>query len=438
MRNCKAEAGKMSERGLHVAIVGGGASAALFLTHLSLQDAALEKVTVYDAVGRYARGIAYSTPHAEHLLNVRAAGMSARDDDAGHFAGWLAAQGLPYAAHDFVPRQIYGQYLSDCFSASVGRLTQGGAETALRTEEVLSVSRCGDGTYRIATPQREDHADAVVVATGNTLLAQPPGAAALSAAAGYYAEPWRVDYQAVAAHPQVIILGSGLSTVDAIVSLHRNGFTGEVTVISRHGLLPAPHVPPETWPAFFTDRLPVSALDALRVVRAQTAAAQAQGVPWQAVIDAIRPETNKIWLSWSDAERARFMRLSAYWSVHRHRMPPQSADIMTAWRAQGMLHIRKDRIAGIRCGADGLRVDGGKGIYAAPVVINCLGYKAAKNGFQDLTGAIAGAAGEGLYAIGPALSGYLLETTAVPEIRRQAAEVARHIAGAGTQSRVTA
>ncbi|HEX2752985.1 MAG TPA: FAD/NAD(P)-binding protein [Alphaproteobacteria bacterium] len=416
----------MSDSVRSIVVVGGGAAATLFLTHLSLQKTPFKEVTVYDDLGRYAKGIAYETHHPEHLLNVRAAGMSARDDNPGHFVDWLAAQGFSYAAGDFVPRHIYNQYLEDTLSGAVKHLEEAGVNISFKQEPVRAV-RQSDGRYRIRTPQAEQYADAVVVATGNTYLAQPAGAETLSGQDGYFANPWEVDYKTISQEGHAIILGAGLSMVDALVSLRKNGFAGQVTVISRHGLLPMPHVPAEKWPVFFAEDMPVSACHALHTVRKQVAEARRKGISWQAVIDAIRPTTNKIWLSWDAHERAQFTRLLPYWNVHRHRMPSQSADIVAQWQVCGDLHICKDHVRGISLDEKGLRVKGRKDAYTATVVINCLGYKAATKGFEDLTGMTPQDMTPGLYALGPALSGYLFETTAIPEIRHQAGNIAREM-----------
>ncbi len=74
------------------------------------------------------RGIAYSTANPDHLLNVRAANMSAFPDDPGHFWNWLNARrealgGLPTCPDPFrfVPRQVYGNYIRQPADAVTGR-----------------------------------------------------------------------------------------------------------------------------------------------------------------------------------------------------------------------------------------------------------------------------------------------------------------------------
>src|ERR1700678_2527371 len=100
----------------HVAIVGGGASGALMAAHLLRASPPNLSVTIVETRAQLGRGLAYATGNPSHLLNVRAANMSAFADDPGHFARWLATQpDAPAAAVDsefsFVSRGLYGRYL---------------------------------------------------------------------------------------------------------------------------------------------------------------------------------------------------------------------------------------------------------------------------------------------------------------------------------------
>jgi uncharacterized NAD(P)/FAD-binding protein YdhS len=56
--------------------------------------------------------VAYGTREVDHLLNVRAANMSAFPDDADHFLRWLGHD-QPENGNRFVPRMTYGLYLRE-------------------------------------------------------------------------------------------------------------------------------------------------------------------------------------------------------------------------------------------------------------------------------------------------------------------------------------
>ena len=98
-----------------IAIVGGGASGALMAAHLLRGRPRNLAVTIIETRAELGRGLAYATDNPSHLLNVRAANMSAFADDPGHFARWLSTQRDAPAAADpefrFVSRGLYGRYL---------------------------------------------------------------------------------------------------------------------------------------------------------------------------------------------------------------------------------------------------------------------------------------------------------------------------------------
>lgn len=67
--------------------------------------------TLIERVARIARGVACSTVHPDHLLNVRAGNMSALPDDPNHFVRWLAAR-TGAEGRSFAARADYGRYLT--------------------------------------------------------------------------------------------------------------------------------------------------------------------------------------------------------------------------------------------------------------------------------------------------------------------------------------
>ena len=49
------------------------------------------------------------------------------------------------------------------------------------------------------------------------------------------------DYAKVEVNSSVLIVGSGLTMADAVISLHKNGHQGRLTAISRRGIIPTAH-----------------------------------------------------------------------------------------------------------------------------------------------------------------------------------------------------
>src|SRR5207247_9771940 len=88
-----------------------------------------------------------------------------------------------------------------------------------------------------------------------------------------------------------------------------------------------------------------SLAEMLRAVRAAIAEAESAGLPWQAVIDSLRPVTPALWRSLSAAERRRFLvHLRPYWDVHRHRTPIEVWRAIEAREARGGLEVTGARL----------------------------------------------------------------------------------------------
>jgi uncharacterized NAD(P)/FAD-binding protein YdhS len=69
-------------------IAGGGASGVLLATRL-LRKSANAHVVIVEPREHLGRGMAYSTSHLEHLLNVPAGRMSAFGEEPEHFVNFL-------------------------------------------------------------------------------------------------------------------------------------------------------------------------------------------------------------------------------------------------------------------------------------------------------------------------------------------------------------
>jgi uncharacterized NAD(P)/FAD-binding protein YdhS len=94
-----------------------------------------------------------------------------------------------------------------------------------------------------------------------------------------------------------------------------------------------------------------------QVRRAAQQAAEA-GSNWRAVIDALRPFTQKIWQQWDWAERRKFLRhLRAYWEPHRHRASPEALAIKKNLESRGRLACYRGRVLNITENAAGLEVE---------------------------------------------------------------------------------
>lgn len=440
-----------SSQSFDLAVVGGGASGVLAAIAVMRRARRPLRIALLEKSGRFGRGLAYGTESLVHLLNVRASGMSAIPEDPLHFARWLKAQsGLPEDA--FAPRALYGRYLSDLlehaersFRHRLVRVSDEAVELHPRTEAGASLS-CASG--------RTISAGSVVLALGNLGPRDPPlRSRRLLEDRRYRRDPWSpAALEGLNRRDPVLVIGTGLTAIDVVCSLLARGHTGPIHLLSRHGQLPRPHgartaQPPVTWAPSAGLRM------VLRWVRVQAARGD-----WEGAIDALRPCVPELWTRLERTERARFLRhLRTLWDVHRHRMPPTVAKQIEAARREGQLRIHAGRLVGAREERGGLDVcflpRGAAHLDAvrAARVINCIGPdtdpRRAESPLLRMLIArglvVADPFGLGLltdddgalldrhhrpqrwlFTLGPLRRGMLWESTAVPEIRAQAAALA--------------
>lgn len=452
-----------------IAIIGGGFSGSLVATHLlktATQPLTLKLVERSAAAGR---GIAYGTGERGHLLNVSAGNMSAFPQDPGHLLRWLQhnrtelAALLPEAvnASTFIPRKVYGLYVQ-----SILEEAEATAPSYLRLErvvdEVVSVQPSGSQAVVSLASQGDFWADRVVLALGNSPVV-PDGISEdrWGLPPGVLRHAWSADaLEDLDPETPVLLVGTGLTMVDMVVLLHDRQHRGPIYALSRRGLTPQCHQASQPYPAFLTpETLPHTTPELVRRVREEVATAAGLGYDWRSVLDSLRPLSQSLWQGLPLNEQARFLRLVApYWDVHRHRIAPQIAEILDKLRAAGQLTFLAGRIQNyqfadgavqvafcprgrqaietLRVGrvvtCTGVNVDYGRSTH--PLIASLrsqglirpnplgLGIATAANGaVRSATG------GESslLYTLGTPRKGDLWETIAVPELRGQAAALAK-------------
>lgn len=433
-----------------VVIVGGGFSGLLTAIHL-LHGAVNLQVRLVERAPQFGRGRAYSTCDPGHLLNVRAANMSAFLDQPQQFVTWLGAG--PDVGDRFVSRAQYGEYLQALLRGTLRRATTAG-RLLLEQDEVVAVRRAGRGLQVDLALGRSLQADAVVLALG--LLPSPslPGVSPEALAHPYYVvDPWRADLASLPPG-RVLLLGSGLTMVDVALALGGDG--RPLTAISRRGLTPRPHAgAPAADPPL---GLPARPAEALRILRDH-----ARQSGWRSAVGSIRAMTPEIWRSWPDAERRRFLRhLRPWWDAHRHLMAPAVAARIAALQEVDLLEFRAARLERLEhCGGGFeamIRPRGARRLerLRCAAVVDCTGMSgdpthdpsgllpgleargmitrdplglglAVDDEFRLLDGA--GAATPGLYAVGPLSRAACWEAVAVPDLRAQTARLAHTLVG---------
>lgn len=431
-----------SDRRTPVAIVGGGASGTILAAQLARRG--IESVLI-DGSGRLGRGVAYSTTEPAHLLNVPAELMSAWPGDADHFVRRAESEGVDRCG--FAQRRLFGTYLGEILDQAIGsgkvEAMQAAATTASKNGPGWRVE-LDDGSYVWA--------DALALAIGNQ---EPDGLRAFAGVGRrFIANPWGDAAGAAvrelgAGGGNALLIGTGLTMIDLVLSLNAAGYSGEILAVSRRGLVPKGHADYEPAPVD-AERVPRgSLLDIWRWLRGRSGE-----VGWRAAIDSLRPHSHSLWQSFSGDAQKRFLRHARpWWDVHRHRIAPVVADAVARLIAEGRLRIMAGRIVDAIDGSDGLDVEvRRRGASVSQrmrfaYAFNCTGPLHSIERTRDpLLRSLLDAgetrpdhlgigveidvncrAGERLWALGPLTKGRYWEIIAVPDIREQAAEIARDI-----------
>lgn len=455
-----------------VAIAGGGASGLLAAIQILNESGSRgPRVYLIEKQDTFGFGAAYSTNDPSHLLNVRAGNMSAFPGRPRHFLDWLEANGPagsePVSAASFVTRQTYGRYLrSLLLDAATGPGAAG--RLYIVPDEAIAIRALGGGRFSIRLALGKDIvADAVVLAIGNP-PPPPPGVSdgGVCASAHYIADPWSQGHSwAAQGDGTTLILGTGLTMVDTVLSLERLGHRGPIIALSRRGLLPRRHASAGTVDAS-PIRVPLTsnAVADLRSLRRAIREQALQGRDWREVINSLRPITIAYWRSLPRIEQQRFVRHArAWWEVHRHRLAPEAAEKLDALMRSGKLEIRRGRIKSLCLTGDARApVCVFWNPYASATmvqmrvekIINCMGpghdlrqsplpliRQLLSSGLitpdalglglaVDAAGKairVCGGVEPALFALGPVTRGTFWEVTAIPDIRVKAADVAKGV-----------
>ncbi len=281
----------------------------------------------------------------------------------------------------------------------------------------------------------------------------------LPAASWHLADPW--DLCALRLLPDdatIVVVGTGLTAVDTVITLLEEGPGRRVVMVSRHGLLPHAHVAQQS--VAWVHPVPTGPLTAdllADYITEQVATAAAQGVGWRPVVDGLRAATPSLWKRLPLDERRRFLAVHARaWEIRRHRMAPEVAARLQSYQDDGRLSVLSGGVASIADRGDHCRVlvAGVDAPLTTHAVVNCTGPSTDITRSDDALllalrergliapdplflgvdstddGELVGDDGQvvpGLYAVGPPRKGTLWESTAIPEIRAQAAGVAAGI-----------
>ncbi|MGL5839931.1 MAG: FAD/NAD(P)-binding protein [Sphingorhabdus sp.] len=434
----------------HIVIVGGGFSGTLLAINLARHFG--PRITLIER-GKKSGGLAYNTQNLSHLLNVRANNMSAFPDLPDHFADWFSNHGG--CPDGFASRAVYGRYLSELLEKTQNRHTN----IDILTGNVQHAEVLTDSVKITVSGGRQLSADIAVLAVGNLPPHPPPGFDPPMFGSLYASDPWNCNFaNGLNDTDRVLLIGTGLTAIDAALTLDDASFNGTIIALSRRGLLPHAHGSAQHANSIY-DINEKAFIGLLRSVRRR-----ANKVGWRTAVDELRPLIQRIWQRANDKERAQFLRhLRPWWDVHRHRIAPQVAARIEEMQLSGRLQVVAGHIVATYPHEGTVRVVWrirGSAVHIEDQftrIVNCTGpggdltrsSEPLLNGLtnekiiradatrlgidvdaQCRTINSHGQPNDRLLAIGPLTRGTFWEITSVPDIRRQVWDMARRLSNA--------
>lgn len=449
-----------------LAIVGGGAAGLILLANIFEKANRPISVVMINAGYPTGKGIAYSTNNTNHLLNVRVSRMSAFTHDTNHFTKWILSKPEYSSYHSdnlaerFVPRKMYGEYLKDLFQ-SIQNSDNKNVNFSLLNNEVVGLQKQVDSFEIVLNNAPAINSKKVVLCTGNQPPISLPGVSKVQSEK-LFINPWddkaveNIDYE-----KPVFIVGAGLTMVDTVISLIDQGFKNKIIVVSKHGTIPMAH------PVFrvsvpHPEKAPASDIHEIYGELKSRIRSAINHTEWhEPVLEAVRPFTQKIWQELPLEQKNRFLRhINHRWAKLRHRLPHEVHDFIQSLIDANQIELYAGKLLSLQENQNDLTItffdkSSEKEITVnAQRIINCigpegdfdkvdnpllknmlshgliskdplsLGFNATGDGrIIDKSGKVI----DNLLTIGSGLRGILWESTAIPEIRVQAHEMANKV-----------
>ncbi|MGE4575132.1 MULTISPECIES: FAD/NAD(P)-binding protein [Parachlamydia] len=451
-----------------IAIAGGGISGLAVLANLIFQAQTPFNLFLFEPSHRLPKGVAFSTDCETHPLNVRANAMGALKEHPDDFWKWVEKRKetlqplFPKTIlhpDAFLPRKLYGLYLEDLYERVQAVAEEKKIKLTVILQKVLDASESNDQLLLQVAHENPVTVDALVLACGvppsKKLSFETPQ---LLDHPRYISDPWNSSaLDSMFLHSsKVLMIGAGLTMADTVASLVHQAFDGKMICVSPRGTSSQPHLtapPAHPLPQVKTKELPLTARGLFRTVRKKIVSHS----EWRDVIDSLRRCTQPLWAALPLPEKKQFLRhLFSLWNNHRHRMAVASFDMLEKLKKQEKLDMLAGRVTAIEIeNAETLNVTvrTAEKSLQIPVnyVVKCTGpeYQIQKQPnplIQNLHqkgmalwdtlgmglalsphGYIQGNVPGKIYALGALLLGEKLETTAVPEIRKEAFAIAQKL-----------
>ncbi len=443
---------------IKIGIIGGGFSGSMLARHLLKSNQNLE-IYIFNNDAKFVRGIAYQAQIDSLLLNVPAGKMSAYSKQPDHFVDWLNKKNKETSGEvdqKFFTRNEYGCYLSEIWEETKKLAAVSNHIITPIISKVLQILP-KDGALELQTHELKLSLDFCVLACGNSLPTHPKTISEKDFNSKLYScNPWRIKVEEIQSDKEVLILGAGLTMVDAIQVIRANGFKGKINCVSPHGfnILPHEKTSEELQSELKYIKTPIRLSEILKIFHQEMRLHPTKSADLVALL---RAKSGAIWSNFTQEERNFFIRhLRHKWGVARHRIPPESYAILQDEINNKSLQISAGKIIAMEFQESTIIVEyeerhsKEKRHLSVQHIINCtgpasditapndgllsslcqnglihadplfLGVKTNVNNYQ-----VYSKENYPIYALGNLLKGELWETTAINELRIQCEELAQ-------------
>lgn len=338
-----------------ITIIGAGFSGLMTAIHLIISKRKDIEIVVVSPQECFTKGIAYNTYSKHYLLNVVVGKMSCFPEHPEHFLEWLS-QKEPYHQLDknllatvFAPRELYGKYLEETWHNTVKNYKPDNLKIIHQKVSDISYLPEKQQYLFFTTDNQSFTTDYIVLATGNEL---PKNPTILNhhffKNNHYFQNPWAYEsVEGVEKLESILLIGNGLTMVDAVLGLQENNFQGKIYSLSPNGFQILPHrhngVPyhqmlPEIQPPYSITKL-------FSIFRKHITFVRQFGISAEPVIDSVRSISQKIWQELSLFDKQIFIRHARHlWGVARHRLPTYIHDKIQDLQRNQYLQILKGKL----------------------------------------------------------------------------------------------
>ncbi|QWD94572.1 FAD/NAD(P)-binding protein [Polynucleobacter sp. MG-Unter2-18] len=433
-----------------IAIIGDGFAAAAALIHLLRRGIHWSKIVLIGP-GLLGKGNAYNCISPFFRLNVREDLPSVFSEDPLHFARWAEVHiDDPEAQTDagyFYRRHDFGRYISELVSKELGS-----DQIDQIYAKISNLYKTNEYWYLETDTLKKIVAQRVIIATGNPPPIWPCAVQSIQTAMSpsqLIERPWvGQDLGNIHSHEEIILLGGGLTALDAINALVGQGHQGLIKVIGPRAVFPPMQAgwkregQPD-WPKNLTPAKLV------RFIRNYLPSAPTDSVVWQSAWEELRPNINMIWQQFSYFQRRiLFKRLGWLWSLYRFRASPQTIKAYRKLEANKQIQFVLGRAKRIEVAqtvtvvlGDGSKVSGDRifnctGVGRDPLLSKLIADQIARPDALGKSIAVtsdykvsklSGGEWDDLWMIGPATMGSLGDVIAASSIAKQAEQLSIQI-----------